>query len=73
MMRCETCSHECTVVDFVTLRSLCEHLYLDSLAKKHNPFFPSATIPLFSGRELQSLFSRAIKSPAVRGELVPLE
>jgi len=38
MLRCEYCSHECTVVDFVTLRNVCEHFYLDSLAKKHNPY-----------------------------------
>ncbi len=71
MMRCETCSHECTVVDFLTLRNVCEHLYLDSLAKKHNPFFPSGTIPLFSGRNDQDFFSR---TPGLedRVKLLPL-
>jgi hypothetical protein len=34
MMRCDTCSHEYTTVDFITLRNLCEHIYLDSLAQK---------------------------------------
>jgi len=38
MLRCEYCSHECTVVDFVTLRNVCEHFYLDSLAQKHMPY-----------------------------------
>ncbi len=33
-MTCENCSHECSFVDFSTLRNLCEHLYLDSLAQK---------------------------------------
>lgn len=34
MMRCEMCSHEFTAFDFVSLRNLCEHVYLDSLAQK---------------------------------------
>lgn len=37
MMRCETCCQEYTAFDFVTLRNLCEHVYLDSLAQKQNP------------------------------------
>ena len=36
MMRCGTCGQEFTAVDFVTLRNLCEHVYLDSLANKRN-------------------------------------
>ena len=36
MVKCETCAHECTVIDFVTLSNVCEHLYLDSLAKKQD-------------------------------------
>jgi len=47
MMRCETCSHECTVVDFMTLRNVCEHLYLDSLAKKF-PCIAEETIKISS-------------------------
>ena len=42
MMRCKTCYHEYTAFDFVTLRNLCEHLYLDSLAQKQNPSLPSS-------------------------------
>lgn len=34
MMRCEMCSHEFTAFDFISLRNLCEHVYLDSLAQK---------------------------------------
>jgi hypothetical protein len=37
MMKCETCCQEFTAFDFVTLRNLCEHVYLDSLAQKNNP------------------------------------
>jgi len=42
MMRCKTCYHEYTAFDFVTLRNLCEHLYLDSLAQKQNPSLPGS-------------------------------
>jgi len=42
MMRCKTCYHEYTAFDFVTLRNLCEHLYLDSLAQKQNPSLSSS-------------------------------
>ncbi len=34
MMRCENCFHECNHIDFATFRNLCEHLYLDALARK---------------------------------------
>ena len=53
MMRCENCSHECTVVDFVTLRNLCEHLYLDALAQKPNPLCASNNIPIDSRRNFK--------------------
>jgi hypothetical protein len=46
MMRCGTCSQEYTTFDFVTLRNLCEHIYLDSLAQKRNSFLAGChTIP----------------------------
>ena len=73
MMRCENCSHECTVLDFVTLRNLCEHLYLDALAQKQHLFSDSATIPMYRGREYHDLFSREVEFSGVRGELQPLE
>ncbi len=59
-MKCNTCSHECTMVDFSTLRNLCEHLYLDSLARKQR-------LPLMS-REFPFL-----ESEDVHGELVKFE
>ena len=34
-MVCGECGHECTRSDFFALRNLCEHLYLDALAKKY--------------------------------------
>lgn len=34
VMRCEICFHESTLYDFVSLRNLCEHLYLDALVRK---------------------------------------
>ncbi len=43
MMRCETCFHECTGFEFVTLNNLCEHLYLDSLAQKGEAYFSLLT------------------------------
>jgi CCR4-NOT transcriptional regulation complex NOT5 subunit len=36
-MVCEECAHECTRSDFIVLRNLCDHLYLDSLAQKSSP------------------------------------
>ena len=71
MMRCETCSHECTVVDFLTLRNVCEHLYLDSLAKKQDLLLASATIPMYSSRDNQDFFSRTSDTEA-SVELLPL-
>jgi hypothetical protein len=54
-MRCETCSHECTVVDFVTLRNLCEHLSLDSLARKNHSYWCSPALPECSGKDFQDM------------------
>ena len=73
MMRCENCSHECTVVDFGTLRNLCEHLYLDALAKKPNPFWASDNIPIKSRRNFQRLLPCAREWPSVREESLALE
>jgi hypothetical protein len=73
MMRCDTCSHECTVVDFVTLRNLCEHLYLDALAKKPNPFVASTNIHINSGRNFQSLLPSAIQWSSACEESLALE
>ena len=60
MMRCETCSHECTVMDFVTLRNVCEHLYLDSLAKKRYAFLDTTDMLIYRGKDHPELLSRAI-------------
>jgi len=73
MMRCENCSHECTVVDFGTLRNLCEHLYLDALAKKPNPLRVSNNIPINSGRNFQGLLPSAMEWSSAREELLALE
>jgi len=73
MMKCENCFHECTVVDFVTLRNLCEHLYLDSLAQKSNSCLVSETFPMYSGSAFQNPLPRAVEYPAAHGELLPLE
>jgi len=38
-MRCDICFHESTMYDFVALKNLCEHLYLDALVyKKDLPY-----------------------------------
>ena len=43
-MRCDICSHESTMYDFVALRNLCEHLYLDALVRKKDlPYEVSGT------------------------------
>ena len=73
MMRCENCSHECTVVDFGALRNLCEHLYLDALAKKPNPLRAPNDIPKKSGRNFQSLLPSAREWSSAREELLALE
>ena len=71
MMRCDTCSHECTVVDFMTLRNVCEHLYLDSLAKKQALFLASATMPMYCRKDEEDFFSRT-HDPEARVELLRL-
>jgi hypothetical protein len=48
MMRCQTCCHEYTPFDFLTLRNLCEHVYLDSLAQKQKPASPRSDQSLHS-------------------------
>jgi len=73
MMRCEYCSHECTVVDFVTFRNLCEHLYLDALAKKPNLLRAPNDIPIKSERNFQRLLPSAMEGPSAREELLALE
>jgi hypothetical protein len=73
MMRCENCSHECTVVDFAAFRNLCEHLYLDALAKKSNSLRTSNDIPIKSGRNFQRLLPSAMERPSAREELLVLE
>jgi hypothetical protein len=45
MMRCETCCQKYTAFDFVSLRNLCEHVYLDSLAQKWNASFTGPARP----------------------------
>jgi len=57
MIRCETCSHECSMVDFVHLRNVCEHLYLDSLAKSRPSFVTFASNSLLSKRAAQDLLA----------------
>jgi hypothetical protein len=42
MMMCKTCCQEYSAFDFVTLRNLCEHVYLDSLAQKLNHSVPES-------------------------------
>ena len=71
MMRCENCAHECTVVDFVTLRNLCEHLFLDSLARKNDQDWFSLALPEYSERDFQDVLSGILESEE-RSELLPL-
>ncbi len=73
MMRCETCSHECTIVDFVTFRNVCEHLYLDSLAKKSNPFMGSTSRSMYCGNGFQGYRLNTVESRPVGPELMPLK
>ncbi len=35
-MICEECQHFCAESDFWALRNLCDHLYLDALAKRES-------------------------------------
>ncbi len=51
-MKCENCAHECSIVDFSTLRNLCEHLYLDALAKKRQRFL---TLPRIENHRKESV------------------
>jgi hypothetical protein len=70
MMRCETCSQEYTAFDFVSLRNLCEHLYLDSLAQKVSPPLPRQ----FHSLNLsQSVPPRKAENSEPVGELVSLD
>jgi hypothetical protein len=69
-MRCETCSQEYTAFDFVSLRNLCEHLYLDSLAQKVSPPLPKQ----FHSLNLsQPVPPRKAENSESVGELVSLE
>jgi hypothetical protein len=52
MKRCVNCCQEYTAVDFVALRNLCEHVYLDSLAQKWNPSLSRSSEPFPSLRTL---------------------
>lgn len=76
-MNCEYCFHKCTLVDFATLRNLCEHLYLDALAKKRNSFLASTTlppyIPIYNRERLRSLLPSTMELPSAREELLALE
>jgi hypothetical protein len=73
MMRCETCCQEYTAFDFVTLRNLCEHLYLDSLAQKRNHSFPRPAKPFHGLNISQPVRPREVEPSEPLGELVPLE
>lgn len=55
MMRCAICSHEYTAFDFVTLRNLCEHVYLDSLAQKHDASSSDSNSQLQKLKHLQPI------------------
>jgi hypothetical protein len=52
MKRCVNCCQEYSAVDFVALRNLCEHVYLDSLAQKWNPSLSRSSEPFPSLRTL---------------------
>ena len=73
MMRCETCHHECSVMDFVCLRNVCEHLYLDSVAQKQGLTW-SGGVPQF-GRTSPRLevSPRGKRRRGTSGELVALK
>jgi hypothetical protein len=73
MMRCETCCQEYTAFDFVTLRNLCEHLYLDSLAQKRNPSLPKPAKPFHSLNISQPVRPREGEHSEFLEELVSLE
>ena len=73
MMRCETCFHEFTAFDFVTLRNLCEHVYLDSLAQKQHPALPGSAKPFHDLTAFQTGSPWEGKHSESTGELVSLE
>ena len=73
MMRCETCRHECSFVDFVSLRNLCEHLYLDSLAKKQGSSWSRSERHSHSGIPTQRVRSLEGTPRESVGELSSLE
>jgi len=73
MMRCETCFHEFTAFDFVTLRNLCEHVYLDSLAQKQNSSLPGSNQAFHSLTISQFEQTREVGRSEFLEELVSLE
>ena len=73
MMRCKMCFHEFTAFDFVTLRNLCEHVYLDSLVQKQNPALPGPGKPSPDLTVFQPVPPWEVKHSESTGELVSLE
>lgn len=71
MMRCETCAHECTVVDFGALRNVCDHLYLDSLAKKYHPFSATASGSMYRENMLHDYWQKKNGCPTTGVERLP--
>jgi hypothetical protein len=43
-MVCKICFHESTVTDFVSLRNLCEHLYLDAMVRRQETVLKTASL-----------------------------
>ena len=72
-MKCETCYQEYTAFDFVTLRNLCEHVYLDSLAEKRNPSFSMPAKPFHSLSNAILVRPQEVKHTELLGDLVSLE
>ena len=74
MMRCETCCQEYTAVDFVALRNLCEHVYMDSLAQKRKSSLLEADkLSQSSAISQRGVLPWDVKSSEVLTELVSLE
>ena len=73
MMRCETCFHEFTAFDFVTLRNLCEHVYLDSLAQKQTSILPGTAKSFHDLTVFPPAPPWEVKHSESPGELVSLE
>jgi hypothetical protein len=73
MMRCGTCYQEFTAVDFVSLRNLCEHVYLDSLAQKRKSSLAGPVMYSQSLAVSQPECSRDVMHSESLGELVSLE